>query len=26
LSSEIKVKNVNFNFLGPKDYDEEKDF
>ena len=26
LSSEIKVKNVNFNFLSPKDYDEEKDF
>jgi len=26
LSSEIKVKNVNFNFLSPKDYNEEKDF
>ncbi len=25
-SSEIKTKKINFNFIGPKDYDEEKDF
>ena len=26
VSSEIKIEKINFNFLGPTDYDEEKDF
>ena len=26
ISSEIKIEKINFNFLGPTDYDEEKDF
>ena len=26
VSSEVKIEKVNFNFLGPTDYDEEKDF
>ena len=26
ISSEVKIEKINFNFLGPTDYDEEKDF
>ena len=26
VSSEVKIEKLNFNFLGPTDYDEEKDF
>jgi molybdenum cofactor cytidylyltransferase len=26
ISSEVKIERINFNFLGPTDYDEEKDF
>ena len=26
ISSEVKSERINFNFLGPTDYDEEKDF
>ena len=26
VSSEVKIEKINFNFLGPTDYDEEKDF